>query len=41
LTVRHDPQSAGESTGNFISNAGDWVSDAFDKANEFSESVIE
>jgi hypothetical protein len=41
LTVWNDPQGAGESTGDFVSNAGGFVSDAFDKANEFSKSIVE
>jgi hypothetical protein len=41
LTVWNQPQEAGESTGNFISDAGSWVQDAFDKVNEFSKNVIE
>jgi hypothetical protein len=41
LSMWNDPQGAGESTGDFISNATDFVGDAFDKANEFSKSVIE
>jgi hypothetical protein len=41
LTVWNDPQGAGESTGKFVSNAGSFVSDAFDKANEFSKSIVE
>ena len=41
LTVWNDPRGAGESTGDFVSNAGSFVSDAFDKANEFSKSIVE
>ncbi|HEV7761800.1 MAG TPA: hypothetical protein VGO78_22490 [Acidimicrobiales bacterium] len=41
LTVWNDPHGAGESTGDFVSNAGSFVSDAFDKANEFSKSIVE
>ena len=40
LTFWNDPQGAGESTGDFVSNAGGFVSDAFDKANEFSQNVV-
>ena len=41
LTVWNDPHGAGEQTGDFVSNAGSFVSDAFDKANEFSKSIAE
>lgn len=41
LSVWNNPQDAGKSTGDFISNATSWVGDVFDKANEFSKSVIE
>lgn len=41
LTVWNDPQEAGSSTGEFIGNATDWIGDAFDKATEFSEAVVE
>jgi hypothetical protein len=41
LTVWHNPTDAGNSTGDFIGNVASWAQDAFDKASEFSESVIE
>lgn len=41
LSVWNNPKDAGDTTGDFISNATDWVGDAFDKANEFSKNVIE
>lgn len=41
LTVWHNPTDAGDSTGDFIGNVASWAQDAFDKASEFSESVIE
>lgn len=41
LTVWNDPQRAGDSTGDFLSDTTDWVQDAFDKFGDFSESVVE
>jgi hypothetical protein len=41
LTVWNDPQKAGDNTGNFLSDATQWVGDAFDKANDFSQSVTD
>lgn len=41
LTVWKKPAESGESTGDFIGDATDWVQDAFDKVSEFSENVVE
>jgi len=41
LSVWNDPTGAGESTGEFIGNTSDFLQDAFDKANEFSQNVVE
>lgn len=41
LTVWNDPADSGRSTGDFIDNATGWVGDLFDKAQEFSENVVE
>ena len=41
LAVWNDPQEAGNSTGEFLGDATSFVGDAFDKATEFAEAVIE
>jgi hypothetical protein len=41
LIVWHDPTQAGNTASNWIDNVGNWFQDAFDKANEFAESVVE
>jgi hypothetical protein len=41
LSVWNDPTGAGESTGDFIGKTSDFLEDAFDKANEFSQNVVE
>jgi hypothetical protein len=41
LYVWNNPRQAGESTGDFVTSAGGFVSDAFDKADEFSKSIVE
>jgi hypothetical protein len=41
LYVWNNPREAGESTGDFVTSAGGFVSDAFEKADEFSQSIIE
>jgi hypothetical protein len=41
LALWHNPRGAGESTGDFLSKTGGFLQDAFDKADEFSKSVIE
>jgi hypothetical protein len=41
LALWHDPQGAGESTGDFLSKTGGFVQDAFDKADEFSQNVMD
>lgn len=41
LTIWNRPSETGDSTGDFIGKTSDFLEDAFDKANEFSQSVIE
>lgn len=41
LSVWNDPTGAGESTGDFIGKTSNFLEDAFDKANEFSQNVVE
>ena len=41
LSVWHNPKGAGDSTGDFLSKTSGFLQDAFDKADEFSKSVIE
>ena len=41
LSIWHNPQRAGDSTGDFIGKTSDFLQDAFNKADEFSKSVIE
>lgn len=41
LTVWNNPQDAGDTTGDFVGNVWSWMGDAFDRAQEFSQSVVE
>jgi hypothetical protein len=41
LSVWNDPTGAGDTTGEYIGKTSDFLEDAFDKANEFSQNVIE
>ncbi|HEY8546355.1 MAG TPA: hypothetical protein VIL36_14945 [Acidimicrobiales bacterium] len=40
LSIWNDPGGAGETTGDFIGKTSDFLEDAFDKANEFSQNVV-
>jgi hypothetical protein len=40
LSVWNDPGGAGETTGDFLGKTSDFLEDAFDKANEFSQNVV-
>lgn len=41
MIVWNDPTQAGDTASNWMTNVGNWFQDAFDKANEFAESVAE
>ncbi len=40
LSIWNDPRGAGDTTGDFLGKTSDFLEDAFDKANEFSQNVV-
>lgn len=41
LTIWNKPSETGDTAGDWVGKTSDFLEDAFDKANEFSQSVIE
>ena len=41
LTIWNRPSETGDSAGDFLGKTSDFLEDAFDKANEFSQSLVE